>query len=555
LLGLANAHAEARGELLHDLAARRYAVAGLLWSTDDIFPLLFEDVPWPELWTIFEEQLRTTRDFARGCLLNEATDETQAANDDALLVALFLQAFAMEVTVLGDSATRAALTLLDHGREAFFTQLVDRLLDQENGALLAADLLDRAAEIGAVRAIIAPRLNALARHADFAVVAVALSLSVRWETPVTLEPDALPAFYALHLPPDATPDRMGAADACTGGMVLDDPLGWTQEWAGEVAIIAVAAGVSEDHVRRRAAQLIDSWGGIARFGHAGTKALEARLARLGFKLHYRRPHVMAALQALRNVAAELFHAGRLGPDETRQLARILLVDPGLPSMPQPVGRPDIAPQPAVPRLHRENERQAWLDAVTDDVAKQTPACVLAETSIIINRDGRNGYVRETFASASLGVVAKSGIDETRAALPVVAWRGGRFGVTYDRSDANPGYIAIYRQVRIERLPTELLVLCPYASSSLGWHRAPGSIDCYLDSSGERMAWTEWWRDGLPQPVDEDERSAEGQRVCLSTAGLAAFGGLQIHRACWRWIVEGKEPGAVRTARSDGPQSA
>jgi hypothetical protein len=549
LLGLPDVHEAARRDLLRDLAARRYAVSGMLWSTDRIFPLLFEDVPWPRLWDALEEQIRTTRDFARGQLLDEAIVASPPADDDDLLVTLFLQAFGMEVTVLGDCAARAALELLEHGRVAFFEQLIDRLLLQADHSLFAADLLDRAAGIEAVREVFRPRLPALTRHADLAVVATALSLAMRWGETVRMEVGDLPAFYGLHLPMAAGPDHVGAADARTRGMVLEDPLGWTRDWTGEVTMIADAGDVSEDHVRRRVAQLVGGWGGVARFGHAGTKALEARLSRLGFKLTYRRPHVVGTLQALRHVAAELLHAGRFDSEEVFGLARMLLVDPGRPLAPSPERRPDDVEARLPATMHGDGDRDAWLDSVADDLEATPPPGVLAETCVVTTRTMRREVVRETFASTSLNAMDPSGVDATTASLPEVSWRDGRLAVTYDRSEAYAGFVAIHRHVRIERLPFEILVLCPHAAAALGWRPAPRSVHCYLDASGDRMAWTTWWRDGLPQAVDEDGLSAEGQRVCLSAAGLAAFGSFTLERACWRRIPELRGRDSVRVARS------
>jgi len=550
LLGLPDGHEEARRDLLRDLAARRYAVSGMLWSTDRIFPVLFEDVPWARLWDVLEQQIRTTRDFARGRLLDEAIVMSPPADDDALLVALFRQAFGMEVTVLGDCAARAALELLERGRDAFFEQLIDRLLLRAADAPFAADLLDRAAGIDAARTMFLPRLPAFARHTDLAVVATALSLSVQWGEPVLMKVGELPSFYGLHLPVAVGVDRTGAADSRTGGMVLDDPFGWTRDWPDEVARIADAGDVSVDHVRRRAAWFIGGWGGIERFGHAGTMALEARLSRLGFQLHYRRPQVVGTLQALRHVAAELLHAGRFRSEEVRMLSRTLLIDPGGPPAPHPERRPDDVEARMPPSMHSDEERDVWLDSVAEDPTTATPAGVLAETCAFTSRTTRKDAVRETFASTSLEAVDPSGVDATTSTLPRVEWHDGRLAVTYDVSEAYPGRVAIYRHVRIERLPSEILVLCPHAAAALGWRAATGSVHRYVDASGKEMAWTTWWRDGLPQSVAEDGISAEGQRVCLSAAGLAAWGEFTLERACWRRIPARGHRDAVRLARSD-----
>jgi hypothetical protein len=69
-----------------------------------------------------------------------------------------------------------------------------------------------------------------------------------------------------------------------------------------------------------------------------------------------------------------------------------------------------------------------------------------------------------------------------------------------------------------------------------------------------MMWTVWWRDGLPQPSDQEEFHAEGQRICFSEAGLAAFeaqfGSVILGRAAWRRAAGYDEDyGPARFARN------
>ena len=114
-------------------------------------------------------------------------------------------------------------------------------------------------------------------------------------------------------------------------------------------------------------------------------------------------------------------------------------------------------------------------------------------------------LRERYAAASLAGVDALGLDDTLSALPQIEWRNG-FGVRYGKEEAHPSRIALFHILRIERLPLTLMVFCPYAAASLGWSLEAGSVHRYIDADGRRMAWTAWWRDGLRQPIDEDELS-------------------------------------------------
>ena len=85
----------------------------------------------------------------------------------------------------------------------------------------------------------------------------------------------------------------------------------------------------------------------------------------------------------------------------------------------------------------------------------------------------------------------------------------------------------------------LLIFCPITAARLGWKVDVRVPHVYVNASGEEMARSIWWRDGLAQNADEDERSAEGQRVILSSAGRNSFEAmfyvLQPKVAAWRHV--------------------
>ncbi|MFL0670455.1 MAG: hypothetical protein ACJLS3_03180 [Erythrobacter sp.] len=84
------------------------------------------------------------------------------------------------------------------------------------------------------------------------------------------------------------------------------------------------------------------------------------------------------------------------------------------------------------------------------------------------------------------------------------------------------FVAGFRPYSLQGHPDVLLIFCPRAAEKLGWMQSDTSIHEFYSEDGNLMANTTWWRDGLPQPVDYDAQSAEGQFVVLSDAGRAAF---------------------------------
>ena len=91
----------------------------------------------------------------------------------------------------------------------------------------------------------------------------------------------------------------------------------------------------------------------------------------------------------------------------------------------------------------------------------------------------------------------------------------------------------------------VLVLCPIAAHELGWRADTFQFHTYRDAAGSMMAETQWWREGLEQPIDENSSWAEGQRVVFTPEGLeifkARFGPQKRLRRSWRKARVARDP--------------
>src|SRR5262249_28654002 len=94
LLGEPDAFEAARADFIDDMAGSRYGVTTTLWATEAIFPLLFQTVPWPDLWNRLEEQIHASRDYRLG----EPMRAIMEIDGDAeLLAELFVWALTLGV--------------------------------------------------------------------------------------------------------------------------------------------------------------------------------------------------------------------------------------------------------------------------------------------------------------------------------------------------------------------------------------------------------------------------------------------------------------------------
>lgn len=539
LLGEPDAFAAARRDFTEDMASSQFGVSTTLWSLDDVLPVLYEVVRWPDLWDRLVPQIEASRDHQLGKPMANLTD---VEDDIELIAALIVWAASLGPSALEVQAVEAAVALRDELDGRVFAAVVDRLLaDPGDQSRLAAELLCGSAEDSSAKSVFAPKLEALVYHEDIAVSAAACWLGHQWELTVQPRRIDLPAFYSLDLPEASSPSF--AAEP-----VLGDPLSLTATWKHMVDTIADDAGVSPEHVRYRVAQLAGRWNG-SKSALTRTAELERVLGWLDLKIRYHRPEATEVLRGLRIVAGELWRAGRIPAQRLRFLLRKLRVDPELPPVPRVGSRPESVQLPPVPRMLFGKEELRWRESVKDDVAdREVPANVLAEWSRSTVREIRRSAIVERLMAQ--GVIEAHGkIDEALDDLPRVIWLR-RLIPLYDRNEIHRSHCALFDPNRMNPASISILVFCPGAAEMLGWFPDPDRIGAYRDADGNEMVRTICWAEGVEQPVDQDERSSEGQCVLLSTAGAAAyrarFGDPTFTTRAWRRVENHESGGSVET---------
>jgi len=352
-------------DFIGDLAAGQFGTRNALWSIGEVFPVLFEEVPWPELWNLLAAQIESMREFRLGRLVPVTA---QVADDCALIAEVFAWGLTLGVPLLHAEAARGAIALLAIGNEPIFHAVVDRLLGADGEALMIGiDLLTSVVDRRSLKGQFDSHLIELVDHPDVGVAAAASFLCERWGIGVKPKTKDLPAFYRLQLPQFENVFGNAASNTQTGDMVIDEPLGWTEGWEELAQRIARDANLSTIHVRRRVGQLIYSWGGVKRYGHAGSKRLEADIEKIDLKLTYRRPQAEATLRAFRYVVGEVWRAGLLSHGDWRLILPKLRADPDKPVLPSPQARPANVRRPLVKRIMSPKEQRGWLDAVSSDL--------------------------------------------------------------------------------------------------------------------------------------------------------------------------------------------
>ncbi|MFL0670456.1 MAG: ATP-binding protein [Erythrobacter sp.] len=272
LLGEKDAHESARRAFTLDMANARYGVGSTLWDIGSIFPLLFEEVPWSQIWDRLSEHLQATRDYRIGGALPE---KSSTAGELQNLAALFAWALMLGVPLLNVEAERGALLLLEEGQEDVFVEIVNQLISMDGEAqMMAVGLLAKTSGVADLSSNFRQQVTAWMKHPDGGIVAAASYLAQEWQVPIQFTKKDLSPIYTLDLPSYPLNSTSSASDEHTRGLVLEDIFGWTDPWTDLVEEMAGDCGLEVANLRWRVGQLIQSWGGVASYGHAGSKRLE-----------------------------------------------------------------------------------------------------------------------------------------------------------------------------------------------------------------------------------------------------------------------------------------
>jgi len=544
LLGEEDSYELARRAFTSDMANARYSVGSNLWEIESIFPLLFEEVPWPQIWDQLSEHLQATKDYRIGSALSEKSSiEGELQN----LAAMFSWALTLGVPLLNVEAERGALMLLEEGQEDVFVAIANQLLSMDGEAqMMAVDLLAKTTEVADLSPKFRHKISAWMEHPDSGVVAAASFLAQDWGVPIQFTEADLSPIFTLDLPSYSSSSGSSASDEHTRGLVLEDIFGWTDPWTDLIEEMAGDCGLDVENLRWRVGQLIQSWGGIASYGHAASKRLEEDLDKISMKLAYRRPQAEVTLRALRHVVEELRSSGRLDIHDWRILLHKLHVYPGPSLSIVPSAKPSDLDLPDVPRMLWGDDRDEWAAQVTEEVRtlpRRQSDVILAYWHSAIVRETRVTYECERWSFRSSASGGHSSLEERLHSTSRVI-RLGAVVPLYDESADS--FVAGFRPYSLQGHPDILLIFCPRAAEQLGWKQNETSLHEFYSEDGILMASTTWWRDGLPQSVDHDAQSAEGQFVVLSEAVRAAFedkfGAIELSNFAVRRVTAGAGDG-------------
>ncbi|NMZ15029.1 ATP-binding protein [Pseudomonas proteolytica] len=509
-------HKEAYADLLEELITAPDNSSPILFDSKDVLSTICATPNWAAVWELLAEQLATTREHS----LAQINLPTQAPeSDEALIAALFQWSFSLSAIELTNLARAGALQLsrAPQGRPAFHL-LVDALLEgNADEPAEALQLLLR--DTHATATDWAERISPLVNDPDYVVAVFAGCLLDRWGNAWAMTRQELPFFYRLQMPAskgELEPSFL--TDPSSGAMRVNDPLGWTAALTSQVDDLA-RTGISMATIRHRCYFLIESWGGLEAFGQSETTRLQSGLSKVDMKITFFRPHMLAALRALRHVAGELRLAGQVGAPAIPNLLYGMNYQADTPPLIGPTVRPAFMPRPFA---HHDagwhSGEMQWLDETELDLSPlmDNGDSVIAEISHFYCRFVRRN-LEMTRARAPF-FADKERRASTGYSLPGALWIEG----VWAPEEPSP---TIVRRVSISRIPSypeHFLVLCPEWLQRLEWQHDPDNWMNYIDQVGECVAKLIWWRDGASLDVDQDQFWGEGVALVVTSKGRKAL---------------------------------
>lgn len=521
LLGERDAHRSARQDFLRDLAAGGHGTGSALWSVDDIFPLLFEQIDWPALWARLGEQILDYHDYRKVAPVPHG--EREDREDLDLIVRLFFEAARLGVSDPRVQAGEGLIALAQAGQSDIFCRTCRDLLADASTTLFGLRLLFEARNCDGVAEAFGEEMVQLVGHPDGGIAMLAQILNQMWGGDAQIPVNEPPAIYTLQLPSLDTATGRTLRDAESLGPVIDDPGAWTEGFESWLKTAARFSGVPIPNLRYRAAQLITEWGGTARFGAKAAAELRKRIDPLGLLLPFVRPHLDACIRALRIIVGELWRAEALSQGEFDLLLFQLDGGPLLPPRSTVIARPADKDWPTLPKERWSVRDEDWLHAET---IKRPAASdrIVGEWARFALLESHSLFSEELLVTRGAQIGTVSSLNAATDQIPKAFWACGRM-MLGDDANSPP---ATTRTLRVSLVGewSEVLMFDPVFARRLAWHPSSEEPLSFRDKNDVLMATTVFWRDGWEQEMRHGKgtRWAEGQRVELTEVGLAHIRG-------------------------------
>ena len=490
--------------LLRDLLGGKWYPQNVVRNLDELLPLLTPQVPVREVWVEVEQHVSAL--FASTSPVDDHTEVLSEGEADDTAEAALTDLVLSHVNHPVGRLARAARRIVGHAlieRNPAVRERVSALLDgSERDQECLLNILEAVSwrEPGAL-APFQERLIKLTQSTNYGIRSTAQRLCRR----LGLEPPpspsaALPAVYQLALPPDIAGQLIDREMHALEQWLLDagDPFDLVRLFQYRLGRIAEAAGLPEENLFHRTAQLVRQLIEQGKGLPYNEKQLRKRLKALGLRFPYQKPALVVVHQAMMHVAAELLDAHLLSERDLQTLEPLLLVEDLSLLLVEPAVKPSYIPSLEYIGYERDSY-QTWLGQTVQQVKASRHAA--PDDLVVVGAQTKlKGLDWRTPVEIRQEVVCP-------AATQIARQDGGYpscFYETISRTSRYPRLLfdttPIPLVIRHLALGTpspgeDWLALNPEVGRQLGWTPAGEGLFRWIDASGQTMVESLWWNDG------------------------------------------------------------
>lgn len=509
------------------LSESRYPDA-MIYSLDEIIPLLYVDPPVLDIWGELQEHIGQLNDFRLSTNLPTLLGGVKKVDSHGVLINLIFQELMSPVFAVRCGARRALANIIIEGSSD------DILVLLFSESLAAEDAYQ--AEILAVLEIISrqrpgfvSRLSTelsglflspcmIAREMAYNIAQIA-ALGI---DEIDMAKEDLSPIYSMKLSPFKMPEQsLYYEDPPPGHIYPDtsDPLEMVRPYQEAFKKLSKVSGIDFENLVTRGSLLMrtiepeDKWNKLAE------KKVSDWLKEIRFTIPYHRLRVAVAQRALSYVVRELIDAAVIEDYDVDDVLEWLIVhDPGLSSLlPEP--RPEWILKPSSDQMG-DYPRKDWdicshenLSMVLDRLSDGR--LVLGEWSRFVKQDwGQPEEVR-----CSMLVPSSWPAPDANEVffLGRASWRAIDYPNLYDFPGPSKFPFLVFKAWGWFT-NGDWFALNPSLGYSMGWEVASDGLFRWIDRRGETMVETLWWQDGCLhyyEPHHHNEVCAEGWLVLAS----------------------------------------
>jgi hypothetical protein len=285
--------------------------------------------------------------------------------------------------------------------------------------------------------------------------------------------------------------------------------------------IAQISNVSRANIYHRAVQIMEDLVPRERWSAQGERQLRAVLSSAGLKFSFRRPRAVLARKALFHVVGELLDAGRITLKQVSDIDQLLTFDDTLLFFIEPMKRPnEVAP---IRRGEREGNEQ-WIERV-EEIRQVLRYHLANDWTVIAEHTTLKTLEWNMPTETRRSAVCASGTTspDTEILTKVPASKIAAYWAMDIGQDPVTTLAIQNNAFMYDTLGANWVGFNPHLARDLGWKPGTDGMLSWNDLSGEILAKTIWWTDGIQHyPPHFDDEIGEGWLVVVSAKAWEAL---------------------------------